>query len=145
MHVKTSASGRPSGRAKSGWLDATSGRRAARERHQALEDLFLLADEMTLDLDEAVRAPEDRHESGQDLAGAGAVAGCEPERERTARAPGETHEPGGIRLEVVEGGRGGPLGGAELHPCDETAEVLVALPVFHEQRQARAVDERDLA
>src|SRR3989475_6902510 len=65
----------------------------ARERHQALEDLLLLAEKVALDLDEAVGAPEDRHEPGQDLTGAVVVAGREPQRERAARPPGATHQP----------------------------------------------------
>ena len=100
---------------------------------------------MTLDLDVAARAPEDRDEPLQDAARSFHVAGEEPPRERAARAPGEAHEPGGARLEVVERRRGAPLGGAELQPRDQAAEVLVALAILHEQRQARAVGERDLA
>ena len=146
MHVKTSARGRRSGRAKSGWLEASSGSGAARARvAEPLDDRFLLAKTMALDLDETARAAEDRRETGQDLPGAVDVTGREAQRDRPTRAPGETHEPGGVRLEVVERERGGPLGGAELHPGDHAAKVLVALAIFHEQRQARAVGQRDLA
>src|SRR5262249_41707362 len=78
----------------------------ARERHQPLEHLFLLAGIVALHFDETARAAEERDQLLENPSGAGAVAGPEPPRQRTARAPGETHEPRGARLEVVEGERG---------------------------------------
>jgi hypothetical protein len=113
-----------------------------REPDQALKHPFLLAREVALDLDVAARAAEDRDESQEDAAGTVHVAGGQPRRERAARAPGEAHEPGGARLEIVERRRRGF--GSELQPRDQAAEVLVAFTILHEQRQARAVGERDL-
>ena len=75
----------------------------ARERHQPLEHLFLLARILALHFDEAARAPEDRDQLIQDPAGAVVITGREPQGQRAARAAGETHEPGGARLEVVQG------------------------------------------
>src|SRR6185436_13703702 len=81
----------------------------ARERHEPLEDLFLVALEMALDLDEAARAAEHRHQATEHPPGAVDVAAGQASRERALRAAGETHEPGGVRLEVVERDRGGAL------------------------------------
>ncbi len=117
----------------------------ARERHQPLEDLLLLAAVVALDFDEAARAPEERHQPVQDPARADVVAGRQPPRERAARAAGEAHEPRGARLEVVERQRGRPFRGPELHARDQAAKVLVSLAVFHQERQARAVGQGDLA
>jgi len=100
---------------------------------------------MALDLHVAVRPPEHRDEPRQDATCALHVAGGEPQRERPARAAGETHEAGGVRGEVVERRRRRALGRAELHSCDQAAEVLIALAILHEQRQARAIGKRDLA
>src|SRR5947208_11506952 len=103
------------------------------QRHQRLKHRLLLAEEVSLDLDEAARAPKDCHEAVQARPGALAVAGGEPPRERTASSPGETHESSGVRLEVVERGRGGALGGTELHSCDQPAGVLISLAILHQQ------------
>src|SRR3989449_1501173 len=106
--------------------------RRARERHEALDHPLLLALEMALDLHVAARPAEDRDESLQGAARARHIAGVEPQRERPVRAAGETHEAGGVRGELGERHRRRALGGAELHPRDQVAEVLIALPILHE-------------
>src|SRR5207244_5502664 len=117
--------------------------RRARERHEALDHPLLLTLEMALDLHIAIRLTEDRDESLQDAARARHIAGVEPQRERPTRAAGETHEAGAVRGELVERHRRRALGGAELHPRDQVAAVLGALPFLTEQRKPRAVGEGD--
>src|SRR2546427_8377010 len=101
-------------------------------RSEALEHPLLLALEMALDLHVAVRPPEHRDESREDATCAFHVAGGKPQRERPARAAGETHEAGGVWGEIVERRRRRALGSAELHPCDQAAEVLITLAILHE-------------
>ena len=55
--------------------------------------------------------------------------------------PGQAHEAARVLLDVIERG-GGP---GELRLRDQATEVLVPLPLLHEERQPRAVPERQLA
>src|SRR5207249_3173038 len=116
----------------------------ARERDETLEIALLAPIEVALDLHEAVRHAEDPGEAVERGARGVAIAGGNRRRERTPRAARETDEPRRMRFEIVPARGRFALRRAQLHLRDETRKVLVALAVLHEQRQARAADERDL-
>ena len=79
----------PAGRAWSGWFVASSGRFArARQRDEALEIALLLAVEVALDLDEAVRSPEDPHQPVE-----GGARACRDRRRRRRRRAGRARRP----------------------------------------------------
>ena len=98
---------------------------AVGEREQPLGPALLGPVEMALDLDEAAASPEDAEEPVEMGVG----------------GPGQAHEAARVRLDVIERG-GGP---GELRLRDQATEVLVSLPLLHEERQPRAVPERQLA
>src|SRR2546423_13708573 len=116
----------------------------AGEGDETLEVVLLSPVEVALDLDETARLAEDRHEPLERRARGVAIARRDRCRERSARATGETDEPGGMRFEVVPARRRRAFRSAQLHLRDQTAEVLIALAVLDEERQTRAAGERDL-
>src|SRR5262249_41685455 len=119
--------------------------RVAGEPHEATEISLLCPVEVALRLHEAVVTAEDPGQAIEDPPPALAVTARHGRRQRTAAAPGETHEPLGVGLEIVEPDAAGALGGAELEARDESAEVAIPVAVFDEHGQPRAVGERQLA
>ncbi len=115
---------------------------AAREIQRRLVAGFFVAIEVALQLDEDVAAAEDTREA---IHGFRSVAVFESKRERTFVAAGKTNQAAGELGKIVE--RGGRLfaglrnlrSGAQLHACDEAAEILIALAGFHEEGVTAAI------
>ena len=96
-----------------------------RQREQRLVVGLLVANQVALQFEADVRPSEDPDQPVDQAAHAVA-----PAAQRLA--PGQRHEPPGLSLELVE--RQHPLAfrRAEVHPRDEPAEILIALPGFDE-------------
>ena len=135
---------RLAGARRSGWLVATSGRRAARAG-LALQPPALDRS-MALDLDEAALAPKiaTRRSRGARAVGSTA-AGASTLAQRAVGAAGEADEPCACSARSRPGPGPLPFRGAHLHEGDQAAEILVALAVFHEQGQSGAVGQGQLA
>src|SRR5581483_7981137 len=62
-------------------------------------------------------------------------------RQRPVLAAREAQQPAGVAGEIVEGGVGPPLGGAEVDAREQPAEVPVPLARLDQQREAGAAGE----
>ena len=126
---------------------ATSGTRAARASVTSrLRGSLLLAVEVALDLDEAARAAEDAPRADRGPAARRPRRRPPARRASGPRAPPVRHtSPAAYGSRSSSASAAGALRRAELHPRDQAAKVLIALAVLHEERQARAVGQRELA
>src|SRR5919201_640937 len=112
---------------------------------EAAEYTLAVSRALPLQLDVTVGPSEDSDETIEARSCRRRITSHEASRERSVRAAGEAHQTVRRGREIVERERGLALRRGELHPRDQPAEIAVALPILHEQRQPRAILERQLA
>jgi hypothetical protein len=100
-----------------------------RQAAQHLVGVLLVAPEVTLELDRHVRAPEQTRDPIDQAAHAMAAG-------RQRLASHDRNQAAGVAGELVERERAFALGRSELHPRQQPAEVLIALPGVDQDRQA---------